>query len=512
MMAMEREYFLRMATTGFVESPEVMYLILFLLCIPFVGGIITLAFRRRDADILAALFASLAFCAVLFIIGKVRFGETEFAFGSLPWLGITDLLGFRVDPLSILMLSITTFVGLLVVLYSSFYLSEGNKEHPVEDGKGRYYFWLLFFLGAMIGVSISSNFLELFLFFELTSLCSFALIGFYQHQRALRAGFIALITTSTGSAFFLGALTLLFSFARSFAFDAPAQLPEGLRALFFTLIFVAALAKGSQVPFQIWLPQAMEAPTPISAYLHAAAMVKVGVFLLARTLTSAPLPYGYALGLLVVALSLFSMLISLLAFLATDDIKKLLAYSTILHIGYIALGLGLGMMGSTHAFQGGMLHIINHSVAKSLLFLCAGAVTYVTGTRRISEMGGLGTKMPAVAETFTIGTLAVAGVPPFAAFFSKFFILWGAIELGNWIGTVSAVFIILESAISLAWFIRVTHRVFMGAEAEATSMVNPIPSYINSLLILLAFFTIVAPVLGLYLVRVFTATAGVMMP
>ncbi|MBC7327807.1 hypothetical protein H5T87_06795 [bacterium] len=487
------------------ELVLIYYMSLFLLVIPFLGAILVLPFKRRNADLIAGLFAFIALAIAICLSIQVGFREYIFAFGSLPWLGINEIFGFRIDPLSIIMLLVTTFIGLFVVVYSSFYLSEGNKEHPLSNGKGRYYFWLLLFLGAMVGVSIAPNFFQFFIFFELTSICSFALIGFYETPNALRAGFTALITTSLGSLCFLAGLAILAIYAHSFNFEEVRLLSPSLKATLFILLWISALAKGAQVPFQIWLPQAMEAPTPISAYLHAASMVKVGVFLIARMVTTPYARYPEALGVLVALWALFSMLFALLSFLGADDIKKLLAYSTILHIGYVLLGLSLGLMGSPLALRGGLLHIINHSVAKGLLFLCAGVVTYITGTRRISEIGGLGSKMPVVAETFTIGTLAIAGVPPFACFFSKFYIVLGAIALHNWLGTLAAVFTILESAISLSWFIMVTHRVFMGEEKTPIEgkAIGPVPLYINAILLLLALFTILAPLMGIYLVKIF---------
>lgn len=485
------------------ELVEIYIMLFFLFLIPFLGSTVVLCFRRRDADLIAGVFAFIAFVLAVMLSLQVGFRDFTFASGSFRWLGISEIFGFRIDPLAIIMLLVTTFIGLLVVIYSAFYLSEGNREHPVSNGKGRYYFWLLFFLGAMIGVSLSPNFLQFFIFFELTTICSFALIDFYETPKALRAGFIALITTSLGSLCFLAGLAILAVYARSFDFEAVRLLTPSLKSTFFILLWISALAKGAQVPFQIWLPQAMEAPTPISAYLHAASMVKVGVLLIARMVTTPHSGYSQALGVLLSLWALFSMLFALLSFLGADDIKKLLAYSTILHIGYIILGLSLGLMGAPLALRGGLLHIINHSVAKALLFLCAGVLTYLTGTRRISDMGGLGPKMPVVAETFTIGTLAIAGVPPFACFFSKFYIVLGAISLHNWLGTLAAVFTVLESAVSLAWFIMITHRIFMGKERLSLQGADPIPLYINPILLLLALSTIAAPLLGLHIVKVF---------
>lgn len=487
------------------ELVQIYFLLIFLLLVPFLGSIVVLGFKKRDADLIAGLFAFIAFVLAVVVSLQVGFRDFTFASGSLPWLGISDVFGFRIDPLAILMLLVTTFIGLFVVIYSAFYLSEGNKEHPVYNGKGRYYFWLLFFLGAMIGVSLSPNFFEFFIFFELTTICSFALISFYQTPGALRAGFTALITTSLGSLCFLAGLAILAVYARSFDFEAVRSLSPSLKSTFFVLLWISALAKGAQVPFQIWLPQAMEAPTPISAYLHAASMVKVGVFLIARMVTTPHASYPQALGVLVSLWALFSMLFALLSFLGADDIKKLLAYSTILHIGYVLLGLSLGLMGAPLALRGGILHIINHSIAKGLLFLCAGVVTYITGTRRISQMGGLGAKLPVVSLTFTVGVLAVGGMPPFACFFSKFYIVLGAISLHNWLGTLAAIITVLESTISLTWFLMITQKISLGGSEERLPLGenSSVPLYVNVLLVLLALFTILAPQLGLQIVKVF---------
>lgn len=484
------------------ELVLIYHMSLFLLVIPFLGAILVLPFKRRNADLIAGLFAFIALAIAICLSIQVGFREYIFAFGSLPWLGINEIFGFRIDPLAIIMLLVTTFIGLFVVVYSSFYLSEGNREHPISNGKGKYYFWLLLFLGAMVGVSIAPNFFQFFIFFELTSICSFALIGFYETPNALRAGFTALITTSLGSLCFLAGLAILAIYAHSFNFEEVRLLSPSLKATLFILLWISALAKGAQVPFQIWLPQAMEAPTPISAYLHAASMVKVGVFLIARMATTHA-HYPQALGVLFSLWALFSMLFALLSFLGADDIKKLLAYSTILHIGYIILGISLGLMGATLGLRGGILHIINHSVAKALLFLCAGVITYITGTRRISELGGLGTKLPVITLTFTIGVLAVGGMPPFACFFSKFYIVLGAISLHNWLGTISAVFVVLESTISLTWLIMITHRIFLGEEKKFIEEPVSVPLYINILLVLLALATILAPQLGLEIVKLF---------
>ena len=178
----------------------------------------------------------------------------------------------------------------------------------------------------------------------------------------------------------------------------------------------------------------MAAPTPASAYLHAAAMVKAGVYLTARVVISSqvvPEPVGYLMG----AMALITMYIGLTFYFFQDDLKRLLAFSTITHLGYMFLGLSLGPLGSTLAVQGGLLHLINHSFTKSLLFLAVGAISCATGTKSITKLSGLGRKMPITTAAFVVGALAISGVPPFNIFWSKFFIVAGAIQLGSaWVG------------------------------------------------------------------------------
>ncbi len=226
---------------------------------------------------------------------------------------------------------------------------------------------------------------------------------------------------------------------------------------------VAAWAKAAQVPFHTWLPDAMAAPTPISAYLHAAAMVKAGVFLMARTVAAGwevPAPAALALG----AMALLTIFVALSFYFVQDDLKRLLAYSTIAHLGYVLLGVALGGLGSLTALRGGVLHILCHGFGKATLFLCAGAVAYVTGSRSISALGGVARSMPLTATAFFVGAAAVTGVPPFACFWSKFMILAGALRAAGRdrtdAGRPGAG---RESLISFAWMLHIAQKVFFGA-------------------------------------------------
>lgn len=472
-----------------------------MLLLPFAGALISqwLPERRQDrfAAMVASLVTGLSLLAVLLSYGK-RFSLSLIGW---PWLpDITGILGVFVDPLSTVLLLVTTIIGLLVTFYSRDYLSPENKFHPVKDGKKRFYLWHLLFLGAMVGVSLSANFLQLFVFWELTTICSWALISYYHNKESLDAGFEALIKTFFGGIFFLIALIVLFVNTGSFGFDAINLLAPQFKTIVFVLFLIAAWAKASQIIFFAWLPNAMAAPTPVSCYLHAAAMVKAGVYLMARV-TISTVGFSYGLGLLVAVFAVVTMLAALFLFFFQTDLKKFLAYSTIAHLGYIFLGIGLGVMGSHYGYQGAILHIICHAPAKALLFICVGAIAYATGTRNMDQLGGLTKAMPLTSIAFIIGTLGVTGIAPLSCYWSKLFLMEGVIEIGG----KTAVFLIIpfaaEIIIAFAWYFFVAHKVFFGEPSEKVSQTIALPWNSKIILIVLMVLTVVAPLMGLPLIK-----------
>ena len=476
-------------------------LVVTLLIIPFVGALVC-GILPRGGKVVAG-FVSLAAAALAVLAAAAVYpGRWEMHSGGLPWLpgalGETPLFGLALDPLGSLMLLVVTVVGFMVVLYSSEYLSEKNAEHAYRGGDNRYYFWLLFFLGSMIGVALSPNLLQMFIFWEMTTVCSWALISHTHTEVAQRAGMKALVLTHIGGFGFLVALCLLFTFAGGFRFNSLGDLGLTMRGAVFLLLLVAAWAKSAQVPFHTWLPDAMEAPTPISAYLHAAAMVKAGVYLVARVLSSGwgvP-PY---LGLVVAVMAMVTIFMAVISYFRQDDLKRLLAYSTVAHLGYILVGCSLGVFGSAIGFRGGVLHILCHGVAKATLFLCAGAIAYGAGTRQISQLRGLGTRMPLVAAAFMVGALAVTGVPPFSTFWSKLLIFTGALEVPN--GAILLVLLAAESVVSFAWFLWVGQRIFLGAPSPAAANAAPSPPAMSTALVIGMLLCLAAPIFGLPLVK-----------
>jgi hydrogenase-4 component D len=474
-----------------------------ILILPAAGALLCAALKRGArpaAVVIAAIVTGLAVWLTLSTYGA----SYTSMLGYLPWLrGIVDapIFGVFVDPLASLMLLVVVPIGLLTVLYSTSYLTDKNREHPVgSEHYGRYYFWLLLFITSMVGVAISPNFLQFFVFWELTTLCSWALISFHQTERSLRAGFKAILMTHVGSAFFLLAILILFVRTSSFDFSALGMLPDGSRSWVLLFLMIAAWAKAAQVPIQTWLPDAMEAPTPISAYLHAAAMVKAGVYLMARTVSSGwAIPPG--ISLLMAGMALLTIFVALSFYFVQDDLKRLLAYSTIAHLGYVLLGIAIGGLGSPIGFRGGVLHIICHGYSKATLFFCAGAIAYVTGTRSISALRGLGRSMPLTATAFFIGLLSVTGVPPLACFWSKFMILSGAVRLHGPVGLIILILILSETLVSFGWMLYIAQRIFLGAPTPVAQVQSDPPWAMSATLIILMIGCVAAPLVGMPLVQ-----------
>lgn len=478
-------------------------LLVVLILLPILGAILTPLWRGKWIQGAALACAGLTLGLGLALIYREYPDTFLSARGSLPWitgLAKADLFGVLLDPLSSLMLIVVLGIGFLVVLFSLGYISPNNVEHPHTDGRARYYFWLLLFIGSMVGVAVSPNLLQLFVFWELTTLCSWALISHTQEEKALRAGFKALIMTHFGGLFFLVGLFVLFVTTESFSFSALGELDGWVKPFVFMMLLVAAWAKAAQFPFHTWLPDAMEAPTPISAYLHAAAMVKAGVYLVARVVLANPAAWP-SMGAVTVVLALVTMFMALMFYFVQDDLKRLLAYSTIAHLGYVLFAIGLGLLGSPVGYKGGLLHIICHGFAKSTLFLSVGAVAYAVGTRSIKALSGVGRALPLVGLAFFVGALAVTGVPPFACFWSKFVILAGTIDLGTKVGVLMLILVLAESLISFAWFLRIAQIVFLGEPSPPVLAARSNSAAISATLIILIAMCLAAPVIGYWLIN-----------
>ena len=420
----------------------------------------------------------LALASTLYVLVDLGMrGRTGYS-ADVLWLGNILIYGVVVDKVSTLISSAFILVGLLTLIYSGGYLTSKNREHSESVVKRRYYFFLLVFISSMAGLVMSSTMLGLLAFFELTGVCSWGLIGYYNDQKALRAATKAIVTTELASVGLFVATAYFFVVTGGFKLSALADLGDASKILIFLGILLAAWGKSAQLPFHFWLPDAMAAPTPISAYLHAASMVNAGVYILARCLMAA----GHVpvfIGAVGACMAILTMVYGLVMYFPQKDFKRLLAYSTIAQLSYVFMALSLSVYGSNTAFDGAIAHIFNHSFGKGLFFLVAGAVGYSTGTRLLPSLKGLLRKMPIVGVSFAVAALAVTGVPPFNGFFSKFSIFAGGFEAARsspWL-LVIVIAAILETVGSFAWLFWCFSASVPGeASAEVTSASDIAPS------------------------------------
>jgi NADH-quinone oxidoreductase subunit L len=392
------------------------------------------------------------------------------AFTRLLWdwvpmeTGPLASVGVLADSDSTLMLILVAGVSFLVQVYSLGYLAD---EPPAS--LGRYYAYQSLFAFSMMGLVLAPNFVQLFICWELVGLCSYLLIGYwYQRPEAARAAVKAFWITKAGDVGLLIGIVLLWRQAGTFDFMQIWQLVNsqalpmaGLGVITFC-IYLGAVGKSAQFPLHVWLPDAMEGPTPVSALIHAATMVTAGVYLLTRTIWLFKLTPD-VLGL-VGWVGAFTALLAATLACVQSDIKRVLAYSTVSQLGYMMAAMGAGFAGA------GFFHLLTHGVFKALLFLGAGAVIHAVGTNDIFAMGGLGRRMPQTLIVFLVGTLSLAGIPFFGGFFSKEEVL-GAV----WVGGLRAPFLMLALAAFLTAFymFRVVFIAFFGAPSHTGSGHGP---------------------------------------
>jgi len=403
------------------------------------------------------------------------------------WLSVGDFtvrVALQSDPLSSAMLLFVAPVGFLIHVYAV-----GYMKH--EPGYARFFAWFNLFMFFMLLLILADNPVLMFVGWEGVGLCSYALIGFYFGDRAnVRAGNKAFILNRIGDFGFLSALMLLFVTVgeHGFGFDAIMAnlhlIPSGRLEMIALLLFVGAMGKSAQIPLYVWLPDAMAGPTPVSALIHAATMVTAGVYMVARF---SPL-YGAveSVGLFISYIGAFSALLAALIATRQNDIKKILAYSTMSQLGYMFMAAGLG------GYSLAIFHVFTHAFFKGLLFMGAGAVIIAMHhEQEITKMGGLKRKMPGTYAMMLIATLALAAIPPFAGFFSKDAIMGHLFASGHYAVYAAA---LATSALTAFYMFRLIFYVFFG---PATRKTAPVPVTMTLPMALLALLSIVAGSLNL---------------
>ncbi|MCK9564890.1 MAG: NADH-quinone oxidoreductase subunit L [Methanothrix sp.] len=389
---------------------------------------------------------------------------------SMPWFANFNV-GILIDPLALVMLLMVTFVVTLIHTYANGYMNG-------DPGSARYFAEAALFTASMLGLIYADNLIQLFIFWELVGLCSYLLIGFwYRKPSAAAAAKKAFLTTRVGDVFFLAAIILLYNNLAGLNL----ALKPGEYLLQFPVIYAhltqiapdqltlialgllgGAVGKSGQFPLHVWLPDAMEGPTTVSAMIHAATMVTAGVYLVARMF---PLFYAAPYGLTAVAaVGAFTALFAATMGLTSFDIKRVLAFSTVSQLGFMMAGLGVGAAVGTLAVGVSMFHLIGHSFFKALLFLCAGSVIHAVNTNDMREMGGVGKYMKWTMYTMLVGALSLAGFPLFTGFFSKDEIIVIAYEYGVMINFLPYIFLVLAAVLTAIYTFRMWFTVFTGKE------------------------------------------------
>lgn len=413
---------------------------------------------RESWTFLAAIAKFLVIASMVPVI--LDGAEIEYTIAEvLPQLG----LKFRVDAFGMLFALVSSSLWIVTSAYSVGYM-RGLKEHS----QTRYFCFFALSLSATVGVAFSANLLTLYLFYEMLSFATYPLVTHHQDREARSSGrkyLLYIVGSSIGlvlpAMIYAYHMTGTLEFAKQ-GFMAGHGSPDIL--LILLLLFVFGFAKAGIMPFHSWLPAAMVAPTPVSALLHAVAVVKVGVFCVFRILTGVfgtNLLASLNLGTVVCYIAAFTIITASLIALSQDGLKRRLAFSTIGQLSYIVLGAALL---SPKGIAGGMLHIAMHAFGKITLFFCAGAIFVATGKKNISEMVGIGKRMPITMAAFFIGSLSVIGLPPCGGFISKWYLVLGTLEADQWI---MLVVLLSSSLLNAAYFLPIVYKAFFCTPEES---------------------------------------------
>ena len=464
---------------------------------PALAFLIIGPFTRQEKNLSAAIaitMMSLAFAFSVFVaLATVNYQITmndPYVMKAL-WAQIGDVkltMGVLIDPLAAMMLVIVTLVSLLVYIYSVSYM-----EH--DEGMGRFFAFISLFSASMLGLVVSVNFLQLYVFWEGVGLCSYLLIGFYYHKVSAReAAKKAFITTRIGDfGMLVGILLVQMVFGTMDFIELRMLVPPyvvaagtGFLTVIGLLLFMGPIGKSGQFPLHVWLLDAMEGPTPTSALIHAATMVAAGVYLVARAFfifSESPFVMDFIAGL-----GAFTALFAAIIAVTQRKFKSVLAYSTISQLGYMMLAVGVG------AFSASMFHLMTHAFFKAMLFLCAGAVMHALDDETdITKMGGLWRKMPLTFAAMLVGVLAISGIPPFSGFFSKDEILAAVMHAS----TPLYVMATFTSFLTAFYMARLLIVAFLG-ESRSPHEAHEVDAFMRWPMIMLILLTIVSGAWGYF--------------
>lgn len=477
---------------------------IFILILPFISFLFLGLCGNRLHPKVAGLTGTLVLAIVTilsYITAISYFGGGRDTGGAFPtlmpynitWLPFTDTLniemGMLLDPISVMMLVVISTVSLMVHIYSLGYMKG-------EKGFQRYYAFLSLFTLSMIGLVVASNIFQMYVFWELVGVSSYLLIGFYYTKpAAVAASKKAFIVTRFADLGFLIGILIYGYYTGTFSFTPETQLlvaAGSMIPLALGLMFIGGAGKSAMFPLHIWLPDAMEGPTPVSALIHAATMVVAGVYLVARMF---PLFIGFAPDVLHLAgyIGAFTALFAAVIACVQTDIKRVLAFSTISQIGFMIVALGVCTSNDSHTgglgYMASMFHLFTHAMFKALLFLGAGAIIHAVHSNEMKDMGGLRKHMPVTHVTFLIACLAIAGIPPFSGFFSKDEILTACFRFSPVMGSVMT----FIAGLTAFYMFRLYYNIFWGKPHNTSSHTpHEAPKSMTIPLIFLAAVTFVA--------------------
>ena len=479
-------------TAPVVESATLLLAVL----LPLVASLVVMTLKNNPnlREFVSSCASVLLFLVVLSFIPALKAGETlsYTLFRLLPGLSIT----LRADGFSMIFALVASSLWMIAVFYSMGYM-RAHDEHCQTRLNACF---ALAIFGA-IGVALSDNLLTLYLFYEIVSVCTYPLVAHHQDKESYEGARKYIVyLTATAKFFLLPALVLIYVLAGTLDFPhniSTGIIPADTTGWVVTMLYIFCLfgfAKNGVMPFHHWLPGAMVAPTPVSALLHAVAVVKVGVFCTTRTMLyvfgvdtmhrlNLGIPTAYFVGFTIIMASVIA--------LSKDNLKARLAYSTVSQLSYIILGVALL---TPHAIEGGLIHIVNHAFAKITLFFCAGAIYIAAHKKDISEMGGLGRTMPLTFGAFAVASLSMIGAPPVAGFVSKWYLLVGSME-AHQVGIL--LILIASTVLNVGYFAPVTYKAFFGKRpaGEAETGIREAPL---SMLIPLLIAVTVSVIIGIF--------------
>ncbi len=477
-------------------SPSLLLMVVFVpligACVLPIAGRMSTAFRNA----LAFLLVLFPFMLLTRLVPSALSGAPVSLHVELP-LGLS--FGLLADSLAVFMALTSAFLGLIIVLYSYGYIA--HAEHQSE-----YYLFVVLFIGAMMGITLTTNLIFLYAFWEISAVCCWRLIGFFREKEYVRRANKAFLITGAGALLMLGGFIAIYQ--QYGTFDLTVLKGQPISDLAVVLILFGILSKSATLPLHSWIADGGVAPTPATALLHAAVLVKIGVYVFTRLFvvdfTIAPVFHT-----IVPIIAAVSATLSAGAAIRENDLKRIIAYSTVSQLGFILLGLSVpgGL-----SLAGGLLYILMHAISKAGLFLCAGVIEHACHTKDIRQMGGLFKQMPVTGVCFLLCALSVMGVPPFGGFFSKYMVIAGSVSAGQPI--LSIVFIV-SAVMTLLYLLRAFSRVFLGTPAaEYAHAKDATPSMMLSV-VLLALLSFASGLLVYYpanFVETIVAQLGGMMP